>query len=189
MPLCVQTTRASRSAQLRLQNTRLEAARERQRLLRACTPSAQAARGCSLLVSTLCTIGAPRIYTCPYVNYTRDSYMEIKAQGLDFNEEKKKISNMVLIVSSGLVKKYFWYIKACTYSSNLGQAPHCKSGTRAEGPGSLAPSTCPLPGPSRRREGHGHWGSGRPQEGGAALKLLTRWCHLVLRLLVPVACW
>ena len=90
LPLCVQTTRASRSAQLRLQNTRLEAARERQRLLRACTPSAQAARGCSLLVSTLCTIGAPRIYTCPYVNYTRDSYMEIKAQGLDFNEEKKK---------------------------------------------------------------------------------------------------
>ena len=47
----------------------------------------------------------------------------------------------------------------------------------------------PMPGPSRRREGHGHWVSGRPQEGGAALKLLTRWCHLVLRLLVPVACW
>ena len=65
--------------------------------------------------------------------------MENKAQGPDFNE-KKKISNMVLIVSSGLVKKYFWYIKACTYSSNLGEAPHCKSGTRAEGPGiSLEP--------------------------------------------------
>ena len=96
---------------------------------------------------------------------------------------------MVLIVLSGLVKKYFWYIKACTYSSNLGQAPHCKSGTRAEGPGSLAPSTCPLPGPSQRRKGHGHWDSGRPQEGGAVLKLLTQWCHLVLRFLVPVACW
>lgn len=66
--------------------------------------------------------------------------MENKAQGLDFNEKKKKISNMVLIVSSGLVKKYFWYIKACTYSSNLGEAPHCKSGTGTEGPGiSLEP--------------------------------------------------
>ena len=116
---------------------------------------------------------------------------------------------MVLIVSSGLVKKYFWYIKACTYSSNLGEAPHCKSGTRAEGPGiSLEPgqrdrgvwalprdalagvSHPPAPRPGlQRRERQGRWGIGRLQEGGAVLELLTRWCHLVLRFLVPVACW
>lgn len=67
---------------------RLEAARGRQRLLRAYTASAQAARGCALLVSTLYN-RCSKIYTCPYVNYTRDSYMENKAQGLDFNEKKK----------------------------------------------------------------------------------------------------
>lgn len=41
-----------------------------------------------MLVSTLYN-RCSKIYTCPYVNYTRDSYMENKAQGLDFNEKKK----------------------------------------------------------------------------------------------------
>ena len=32
---------------------------------------------------------------------------------------REKNISIILVVSNDLVKKYFWYIKVCTYSSNL----------------------------------------------------------------------
>lgn len=55
---------------------------------------------------------------------------KIKPKGLDFNE-RKNISNIILGVSNGLVKKYFWYRKASPYKRTSARGLTCwKLGAR-----------------------------------------------------------
>lgn len=71
---------------------------------------------------------------------------KIKPKGLDFNE-RKNISNIILGVSNGLIKKYFWYRKACP-QVNVSEGPHLlEVGGKGEhmvaGPALPAHSDCP----------------------------------------------
>lgn len=74
---------------------------------------------------------------------------------------RKKFSSIILVVLNGLVKKYFWYRKVCTYSSNesgLGKGYCVMAGPRPPEQAPPPPPRLPHPGPPEQQEAAGKAG-------------------------------